>query len=580
MDNRNMWRNGTFILFFLFIHYSFCKNNLRKIHFGAPTVSVDSTSAIKYSKVENDNLKKFLKNYKDNHSELNKYAEVIAKNIFKAQNNAEKLDKINPESSALFLKAIKLSKETNDESFEIWTNLNYGKYLYCFSKYKDCYPYFMFCIKKINEDNEKNLIDPLDTFEKISFFLITSNENDLAISFLKKAEKIAERESKEMAKIQDNLGLAFLNKNNLIAAKSYFEKALQISEKFQDDIRKAKVLGNLAEIDFRNNDLENAVNKLQKDIYISKNLKSDKNTMFALIKLCKFYLKQNKVNEAEDAIIKAEFYAKSKPYFKNSLYEINEFMLQIARRQGNSEKELKARRTLEILQDSLKTLDGLDVIKAVGWQIGQKNLENKVEFEKNKYQQQFYLKIIAYLFAGIFLTALVILIITSRKKRKNQKITYERSLLALQMEKLISENKLNSKTKSLVSYRNYLLEKTGQIQELEAEVQKTRGLGNKKEDHKTKLDDLLKSHLLTAENWNNFKAAFENEKPVYSKYLETNFPNLTEANLRVIYLTQLELNNAEIARILGVTLYAVKKAKQRLRLKYEDQYEKFFEFYK
>ena len=100
---------------------------------------------------------------------------------------------------------------------------------------------------------------------------------------------------------------------------------------------------------------------------------------------------------------------------------------------------------------------------------------------------------------------------------------------------------------------------------------------NKKDDYALKLDDLLKSHLLTAENWNNFKVAFAREKPIYSKYLEVNFPHLTEANLRVIYLSQLELNNTEIARILGVTLFAVKKAKQRLRLKYKDDYDKLFD---
>ena len=67
------------------------------------------------------------------------------------------------------------------------------------------------------------------------------------------------------------------------------------------------------------------------------------------------------------------------------------------------------------------------------------------------------------------------------------------------------------------------------------------------------------------------------EKPDYTAYLETNFPELTDANLRVIYLTQLGLSNSEIARILGVTIAAVKKAKQRLRLKYEDKYEQLFD---
>src|SRR5690606_2572518 len=97
-----------------------------------------------------------------------------------------------------------------------------------------------------------------------------------------------------------------------------------------------------------------------------------------------------------------------------------------------------------------------------------------------------------------------------------------------------------------------------------------------KQQYVTKLDELLQSHLLTHENWTQFKSTFRNEKPKHAIYLEENFPDLTDANLRVIYLTILELNNAEIARILGVTLSAVKKTKQRLRQKYEEQYDELF----
>lgn len=525
-----------------------------------------------------DEATKFLETYNKTHSPGEEDSKAIIDYVFKAQKSAEKFDKINTESDFFFKKAIYISRQKDYKDFEIWANLNFAYYLYSFNKYEECYPYFMFCIKKLDDINPEDVINPIDTYKKISYFFVTANENDLAINYLKKAEKISKPQSLDMATIKDVLGLCYLNKNQLLTAKQYFEDALLISSNIKDQLREAKALGNLAEVDFRNENYSSAIIKLNADIAISEKNHNDQNSMFALIKLCKFYLKINKVSKAEATINLAEKYAYSKPYFKSSLYEINQFLLEIAKRQGNVEEELKVRRTIDALADSLKTLDGQDVINSVGWKAGRKTLEYKINLEKNKYEKEYYLNIIACLISGVLIIAVVLIVMMARKKIKTTRIIYEKNLLTLKLEKLISENKLNSKTKSLLSYRNYLLEKISQIQELEAELNKTQAMRkNKKDDYALKLDDLLKSHLLTAENWNNFKVAFAREKPIYSKYLEVNFPHLTEANLRVIYLSQLELNNTEIARILGVTLFAVKKAKQRLRLKYKDDYDKLFD---
>ena len=75
---------------------------------------------------------------------------------------------------------------------------------------------------------------------------------------------------------------------------------------------------------------------------------------------------------------------------------------------------------------------------------------------------------------------------------------------------------------------------------------------------------------MTDENWNNFKNVFNYEQKEFVKHLNQHFPSLTESNLRIIYLLKLELNNVEIAQLLGITTDAVKKAKQRLRKKYEN----------
>ena len=50
------------------------------------------------------------------------------------------------------------------------------------------------------------------------------------------------------------------------------------------------------------------------------------------------------------------------------------------------------------------------------------------------------------------------------------------------------------------------------------------------------------------------------------------FPEINDSNLRIILLQKLEFTNAEISGLLGVTVDAVKKSKQRLRKKLGDKY--------
>lgn len=546
-------------------------------------LEVNTLSSIKKLETEGDFGKiddplAFLDAYNKTTSNPNKKAKIIIGYVFKAKQSAEKLDKLNTESTSLFKKAIQISQRSNNRDFDIWTNLNYAYYLYRFRKYEESYAYFMYCINNLKDKNPENLLEPVDTYKKISYFLVTANENDLAITFLEKAERLAKEKTAEMAAIKDGIGLAYLNKNELKKAKIFFEEALFISRKVNDKTREAKALGNLAEIDFRNKDYTTAIEKLNVDIAISEKMHNNQNTMFALIKLCKFCLKIKSIPEAEKAIKSAQKIANSKYYYKNSLYEINGYLLQISQIEKNEVEELKIRREMDALSDSLKNLDGDEVVSSVGLLVAKKTLESNIELEKNKYEKQFYLKIISFLISGGLLIAIIVIVLLSRKRAKNRKVLYEKNLLNLKMEKMISENKLNSKAKSLLSYRNYLLEKIEQIQEVESELRKTQNLyKNKNDEYVSKLDELLKSHLLTTENWLNFKEAFEKEKPVYTKYLENNFPELTEASLRVIYLSQLELSNPEIGRVLGVTLSAVKKAKQRLRIKYKEDYDHLFE---
>jgi uncharacterized protein YeaC (DUF1315 family) len=91
------------------------------------------------------------------------------------------------------------------------------------------------------------------------------------------------------------------------------------------------------------------------------------------------------------------------------------------------------------------------------------------------------------------------------------------------------------------------------------------------------LQSLLASHLMTDENWYKFKKAFISTYPDYYEYLQENYDELTESNLRLIILMKLDINTKEITNLLGISADAVKKAKQRLKKKLGEKYDALLE---
>ena len=123
---------------------------------------------------------------------------------------------------------------------------------------------------------------------------------------------------------------------------------------------------------------------------------------------------------------------------------------------------------------------------------------------------------------------------------------------------------------SLLAYQTYLLEKNQQISSLENEIKMIAGSSSfGLERNNRELEKLLESHLMTDENWLTFKNTFIREDYKTYKNLLEQFPGITESALRIELIQTLGLNNAETARVLGITVDAVKKSKQRLRKKSE-----------
>lgn len=505
-----------------------------------------------------------------------KVAEIIA-NVFIANKNAKLTDELNTTSTALFKKALVSAKQINRKDLELWVTLQYGFYLYSYRKYESSFPLFMSVIKYLDEGAVKHIIQTSETYTKTAYFLMTAGDYPKANEYFLIAKKYTDPKGKELASITDNLGVVSIRQGNLAKAEKYFKEALVIAKAIKDTLRYGKTLGNIAELKFKQKKYDTAIVLLKQDIAISKKLENIQNTIYALVLLGKVYLEKGNLKEAKQQLEFAKNDVAKKSYLKSSAYEINSLILEIAKQTGDHQTELTARRNLEELKDALVHLDGREAIMKVGWEMEKKKLELSVQEEKAEREKETLIKIITLVGCLLLILLIVFVIRHYQQKIKNEKADYDKKILGIMLDKVSSEQRLSANHQTLKSYKAYLDERNSQIEKLEIEISKIKkSSALYLNTYSTKMQDLLDSHLMNNNSWQDFKNLFIATYPAYYNFLRQSFPNLTDSHLRIVFLSKLEMNNVEIARILGLTLDGVKKAKQRLRKKYKDQYEELF----
>lgn len=477
-------------------------------------------------------------------------------------------DQINKRSDYYYLQSINNAKRIKNLSLEIWTQLNYVSYLYHYLDYNTMTPQLLEVISKMKNIKPNDMIFPGESFKKIGWIMQTIGDHHETLHYLKLAQKYTPKNSSEYASITDALGISFLETNNLQKAIYYFNQAAFQAKQVNDSLRYAKALGNLAHVYQRKKEFKKAIALTKEDIAISERLQSHRNTMFASILLAKLYLSTNNFTAADSILKKAESIARSKSYFKNSELSIIKLKLELLQQLHKSDGELDLRRRMSKLEDSVKTKGGALAINNVNWMIEKTKFQQKIDKSNAKYEKESLLKNI-YAIVALLLILLAFFIYHNFKKQlQNRKLEYEQKAILIELEKLKMEQKLITARENLNTQIDYLKNKNIQIKKLKNEIEHLKhSPSHTMEKEKGKLNALLESHLMTESNWNLFKREFQKEHPEFYTMLLTEFPELTDSNIRILMLQKLNFSNNETAELLGVTTDAIKKSKQRLKKK-------------
>jgi len=489
-----------------------------------------------------------------------------------AQLNAQNTGQTDPLSTVLMKEANEDYPQEGDKGVQAWLQTQAGFYFYSFSHYDQALPYFVKARRIMDNfpKDKSNLSLIGETYMKNAFFASTINDDVQVIPYLQTALDYTPKTSKNYGTILTAMGMHYFRQGLFDDAMEYHQKSISSALSINDSVRYAKALGEIAQIHKVRKEYDEAEKLLEEDIAISKRHRDERNTMFAQILLGKLYLLQNNITSAKKTLNEANAFAESKSYLKSYEFQIAEVLLQIAQLENDSMRELDLWRKLKDLEAILMNTDGDVAVRRVNMQAQRERFDYQLQLEKSKLQQETLKKITFGIVAVLSVLGLILSYIAQKRKLKFRESEYQKKVISLQLDKSNSEKKLMETHNSLIAYQTYLLEKNEQISSLENEIKMIASSSsfNLEKNHRS-LKSLLESHLMTDDNWFTFKNAFIREDyPTYKNLLEQ-FPSITESALRIELIQALGLNNAETARILGITVDAVKKSKQRLRKKSE-----------
>lgn len=499
---------------------------------------------------------------------------AVIKDVLNGLHISKTQDTTNPESESLFAKAKVAIDRIPNLPLKLWVYTEIGFYYYSYNQYKDASLYFGYTARYLDLPSTMPTVQTQEVYKKNAYFYQTISAYDQSTRYLIKSKAYTAKTDLYYANALNTIGSNYLKNNNLKQAEYYLLKAKEAALQNNDSLRYAKTLGEIANLHTLKKEYKLAEDLLLEDIKISENIGEQRNAMYAKILLGSLFVQQGEITQAKHYLHQAEQFAQSKEYLKSFLIAIKEELLQLAILEKRDSLELQYRREIEQLDIVVAPHESSEILQKINLEAQQERVILELDAEKNKLEKVQYQRLLWTISTFSILVFGSLIFVSYRRRMKLKAALFDSKILSLKLDRIQSEEKLNKTYTTLETYKTYLYEKNEQINALESVIKDTKQKANGLyEENESILKELIQSHLLTEDNWEMFKYTFKKEQPNYYDFITTYLPNLTDSNLRIILLQKMNLSNQEIASILGVTIDAVKKAKQRLKKKYEGVYE-------
>lgn len=244
-------------------------------------------------------------------------------------------------------------------------------------------------------------------------------------------------------------------------------------------------------------------------------------------------------------------------YYKVSYSRLMYYILSRNERvKGNYIKALQYQDSLIVYRDSLSLDEKQKKLKELEFRYRMENRRAEVKLLETKRAKQIQLRNAAIVIL-ILITAITIQGFRKQVfKRKKEKEIYQLSL--------------DHAKEQLMNYITNIQENSLLIEQLKAEIALVQAHTQDIDNGDEKEEVLAKLHkitILTEEDWDKFKILFEKVYKNFFIRLKEQFPDITQAEMRLVALTRLNLSTKEIANSLGISPESVRQSRWRLKKK-------------
>ena len=365
------------------------------------------------------------------------------------------------------------------------------------------------------------------------------------------------RNKRELYQIYNTIGLCYQKEMKYDSAIHYYKLANESALTMRDEFWVALTNGNQANCQYLTGNYDAALPPLLKDFELSVRWGEIGSAVNAAMTIAAIYLVKNNVSEASGYLEYGRKYMNLLDFRQKINYYKS--LTQINRQNGNYKQALLLLDTMQMYKDSLAITNDNGIIRNAELKLNLEKHKHEIELLESEKSRQITLRnavLIIIILLGVIM-GLWLFNLNLRKKR---------ALELAEQDKENAYQELEQAKKELKNFTSVVREKNELILSVKAELHELEQLNHGEERIKN-IGELLNSNILTEDDWREFKLLFDKVYPGFFIRLHEKLPNLTQAEVRLISLMKLNMNQKDMAYMLGVGYDAIRKVKQRLNAK-------------
>jgi tetratricopeptide (TPR) repeat protein len=473
-------------------------------------------------------------------------------------------EKLNPKSTVYYLNAIDFAEKNNMSTENGIALNNVAVYFFINEHYNDACRYFLRSMEAFKQVGLSNVPEIDKYLFNIGYFYYKLGAFDNAKPIIEQALLYSKPLTRDRISYRNTLGLIYRNLQQYNPAIANFQQSLRMAITTKDTAWIGITKGNIGSCYFLEKQYPKAIPYIKTDYTTSLKFNEKQNAAIALLRMVKINLDyKNTLLAGKQLDTVARLLKNANEDVLKETTSFYDLKAKLYKETGQPEKSVEYREIYETYKDSLTKRDNLAVIQRIQMQYdADERLRelNKIEAETRISNVKTDAGI-----AVLMLLLIITILVYNRQRLKNKK---DKELL-LAEKQMVNERLKNARIE-LHKFTENVRQKNLLIENFKQEIERLsiQSANKSDADH---LEKILQAHIMTDENWTEFKRLFSKVYPGFFVSLNKKNPALSTTDTRIVALMKLGLNNAEMANMLGITVEGIKKAKQRLRKKMEIQ---------